>query len=113
MNRSRYIVSAIYQGINKRVQNDTPYFNTLMILYFIIFLHVVHAVILLKINDHDILKDQSKNQILLACIFLWAIITFLLWLIFPKAKIINTKIDEKDIKKYYYGAIFYWSQFVS
>ena len=107
MKKLNYIVSAIYHGIDKRVSNDTPYFNTLMLIYFIVFFHLVHVVIILKIYDINILYNFNKGQILTLILLLCVIVIFLLWKIFPKENVINIEVAEKDINKFYYGFLIY------
>ena len=107
MNKLNYIVSAIYHGIDKRVSNDTPYFNTLMLIYFIVFFHLVHVVIILKIYDINVLQYFTKAQILILILLLCMIVMFLLWKIFPKENIINIEVSQKDINKFYYGIVIY------
>lgn len=102
-----YIIAAIFRGINKRVKNDTPYFNTLMLLSFAVFIHLVQLIIIIKPFGFH-LFTISKNSYIISFIIVIAILILFFRLIFPKSKICTISVKEKDIKKYFNIMIIYF-----
>ncbi len=102
-----YIIAAIYQGINKRVKNDTPYFNTLMLFFIGIFIHIFQILIVLKIFHIDLLHNITQGEFMIFFILLAVFTVILLMKVFPFAKISKISVTEKDIRRYYNLAISY------
>lgn len=96
-----YILSAIFQGINRRVKNDTPYFNTLMLVSWALFLHLIQLMALIKLLGYDLLGIISKGTYIVIFILFMIFSVLILKKIFPRHVIISTEVKNTDIKKYY------------
>ena len=98
----------MYKGISKRVKNDTPYFNTLMFIFWVIVVHLFKAIIILKIFKVDLFKKINTQTFLILFILIAALFLALLAKAFPLRKISIIEVSGNDVKKYYNRTIIYF-----
>lgn len=104
-----YIVAALYQGINKRVKNDTPYFNTLMLLLIAIYIHFIQLILIVKkVFRFNVFKALNKSVYISLFIIFFILGVLLLRRIFPKKIIFEIQVREIDVKNYYNFFIIYF-----
>ena len=108
MKKISYTIAAIYQGINLRVKNDTPYFNTLMLIVFAIIIHIIQLLIILKIKGVDILQAINKPVFITLFVLLVFLIIYFLRKIFPLKEIASIEVRQNDKRRFYNGMIIYF-----
>ena len=108
MKKLNYIIAAIFQGINRKVKNDTPYFNTLMLITFAIIIHIAQLIIILKIRGLDLLQLINKSAFIISFIVLIFSIILFLKKIFPFKKVSIIEVQERDKRIFYNGMIIYF-----
>ena len=107
MKKINYIIAAIYQRNKQLTKNDTPYFNTLMLVSLNVFFHLVQIFILLKICKIDLVKEISNSVFLILSLVLTIIIIIVFSIIFPLKTISMISIKDNDAKKYHTFLVVY------
>lgn len=102
------MVAAIFQGINKRLKNDTPYINTLMLISWALFLHLIQLMAIFKKLGYDILGSISKGIYVIAFILFMTFSVLSLIMFFPKKIILSTVVKSSDSNRYFNGLILYF-----
>jgi hypothetical protein len=108
LKKLNYIIAAIFQGINRKVKNDTPYFNTLMLITFAIIIHITQLIIILKIKGLDIIQLINRSVFIISFIVLIFLILFFLKKIFPFKEVSIIEVQERDKRIFYNGMIIYF-----
>jgi hypothetical protein len=107
MRNITYVFAAIYQGIKNRRPGGTPYFNLRLLITFIVFLHIVHIQLGLKIL-FDIELYLNRNLFIFCFLLFGALSLFALNYIIPEEQLQNIAIEKSDINKmnWYSGLYF-------
>lgn len=91
-----------------RVKNDTPYFNTLMLIVLAIIIHITQLIIILKIKGVDILRVINKSVFITSFVILIFLIIIFLKKIFPLKEITTIEVQQRDKRRFYNGMIIYF-----
>ena len=108
MAKITYFLAGVYQGIKKKRPDGTPYFNLRVGIAFLCFLHYMEiGIVIKKCFGVDIITS-SKEEFLTLFLIGATTIYFLITLIIPLSDLQEIEVDEKDVKRSYYGFFIYF-----
>lgn len=107
MKKTTYFIAAIYQRLNDR-DPDTPYLNVRMIIMINVIFHFTQFILW---SENRLTKNglSNSNTLFFSSLLLIAVVIFFVsGILFPRDRLVELKIKEKDKSTYFRIALGYF-----